>query len=79
MFESHLDSTQPLLLEVFPQGYTVIRKDHCYEKCGVFLCSRENLLVVEQSSLISDAEAIAIGQVNHKTKPYLYLFLLLAT
>ena len=45
-------------LEAFPQGYTVICKDHHYVNGGVFLCFQKNLPVNEQPFLTSDAEVI---------------------
>ena len=55
--ESHLDSTYTSS-EVFPSGYTVIRRDCSLGGGGVFLCFREALPVVEQPLLSSDAEAV---------------------
>ena len=53
--ESHLDSISS---EVFPPGYTVIRRDCSLGGGGIFLYFREALPVVEQPLLSSDAEAI---------------------
>ena len=55
--ESHLDSTYTSS-EIFPPGYTVIRRDRSLGGGGVFLYFCEALPVVEQRSLSSDAEAV---------------------
>ena len=55
--ESHLDSMYTSS-EVFPPGYTVIRRDRSLGGGGVFLCFREALPVVEQPLLSSDAEVV---------------------
>ena len=55
--ESHLDSTYTSS-EVFPSGYTVIRRDRSLGGGGVFLCFREALPVVEQPLLSSDVKAV---------------------
>ena len=54
--ESHLDFTYTSS-EVFPPGYTVIRRDRSLGVGGggVFLCFCEALPVVEQPLLSSDA------------------------
>ena len=73
--ESHLDSTYELS-EVFPSGYTVLRKDHSLGGGGIFLCFRETLPVIKQPLFFNDAEAVWAKLVFRSN---LYLFFLSAT
>jgi len=46
------------LSEVFPSGYTVLRKDRSLGDGGVLLYFRETLPVIKQPLLFTDAEAM---------------------
>ena len=66
--ESHLDSTYESS-EVFPSGYTVLRKDCSLGGGRVFLCFRETLPVIEQPLFFNDAEAVWAKLAFHRISP----------
>ena len=64
--KSHLNSRY----EIFPSGYTVICKDRSLGGGGcVFLCFRKTLPVIEQPSLLLDAEAVWAKLMLPKMSP----------